>query len=84
MLTKLVVVAVLAFILEVAHDSHTLALVSFDKLTGAIIAASCPFVGFLDAHWFIEAKTVRARLALATATAIGYAAGTVCVMRWVQ
>jgi hypothetical protein len=81
MFCKLVVVAVLAMLLELAHDLHTLAVVSGNPLLASFAVASAPFIGFLDAHWFIEAGTIWKRLALVAATAVGYAAGTAVVIR---
>ena len=80
MLGKVIIVALLAMVLELAHDCHTLAVVRGNTLAAIAIVASMPIIGFLDAHWFIEAATLGRRLLLVAATAAGYAAGTMLVM----
>jgi hypothetical protein len=64
----------LACVLQVKAIAHQWVLAS------VMLSLTLPLIGFLSSVWFIEEKSMRRRLGLTAAGAMGAGIGTACIM----
>ena len=80
LLWQCVFCGVSALVFECATAAYTLALTRGSVMEAAIMSALVAFLSAGSFHYFVSAKTVRERVILTAAVALGYSLGTVIVM----
>jgi len=73
---------VLAFLFECAYTLWSVSVSRNQILTASLANGLIPFLQLLSVVFLVEAETWGQRLAVCTATAVGYMAGTATIMWW--
>lgn len=77
-----ILLAFLGWALETTFAAYTLYLTSRQIPMAVLFSVLTPFFSLAGQHWFVEAPTLKRRLILTGATALGYGVGTVLANLW--